>query len=146
MYQRVKNCLEISLFNQLTAGVCLDCNANTHSLVQHVRVCLLDTPPFSPLPHMCVSLPVLSAGGKDNRVMVWDTRTPDRPVAVLGVKEGEPRSTHTGVQTGGLLCGVVGDACGPRNGFVSLTACSHQHAITVFVMSSSHNHTSCCHN
>lgn len=33
---------------------------------------------------------------KDNTVMVWDTRAPDRAVAVMGAKEGDKRKTHTG--------------------------------------------------
>lgn len=39
----------------------------------------------------------LPAASKDKNVIVWDTRTvPTKPVATLGVRAGENRTTHTG--------------------------------------------------
>jgi hypothetical protein len=39
---------------------------------------------------------VFAPASKDKTVMVWDTRAPGTPVATLGVRAGDARTTHTG--------------------------------------------------
>lgn len=47
--------------------------------------------------HVCVWL--CAAASKDKNVMIWDTRSSSgTPVATLGVRAGEQRTTHTGEQ------------------------------------------------
>jgi hypothetical protein len=59
----------------------------------------------------CTDIAVLcaAAASKDRNVMVWDTRSQQpTPVATLGVKAGEQRTTHTGESARDACCG------GPR--------------------------------
>jgi hypothetical protein len=55
---------------------------------------------------MIVAVLCAAAASKDRNVMVWDTRSPQpTPVATLGVKAGEQRTTHTGESAHVACCG-----------------------------------------